>query len=175
MALHASAHCSASLQVRAALEEALSPLRAVLGGSVGENAELFELAALVSDPRAPRQPVHPDTPFKAGDGAAIVTTFVALQDVDESMGPTGFIPQTHTSEAHARFNTKDDGGRERVALLREQPNHVGILSIGGAHPKHASAHHDAPIHFPTGGDPFHWRRQPHRLAPLPLYALIACL
>ena len=118
--------------MRAALEEALSPLRAVLGGSVGEDAELFELAALVSDPRAPRQPVHPDTPFKAGDGAAIVTTFVALQDVDETMGPTGFIPQTHTSEAHVRFNTKDDGGRERVALLRERPNHVGILSIGGA-------------------------------------------
>jgi ectoine hydroxylase-related dioxygenase (phytanoyl-CoA dioxygenase family) len=119
-------------QVRAALEEALSTLNAVLGGSVGVNAELFELSALVSDPRAPRQPVHPDTPFKAGDGAAIVTTFVALQDVDETMGPTGFIPQTHTSEAHARFNTKDDGGRERVALLRERPNHVGILSIGGA-------------------------------------------
>ena len=51
---------------------------------------------------------------------------VASQDVDEAMGPTAVIPGTHTAEAHQRFNDRDDGGRERVALLREQPNHVGV-------------------------------------------------
>ena len=55
-----------------------------------------------------------------------------MQDVDESMGPTSVIPRTHTAEAHERFNTKDDGGRERVALLRERPNHVGTLPTGAA-------------------------------------------
>jgi len=118
--------------VRQALSEALEPLKKVVGGTLGEDAELYELAALVSDPRSPRQPVHPDTPFRVGDAAAIITTFVALQDVDETMGPTAIIPQTHTAEAHERFNTKDDGGRERVALLREYPNHVGVLRTGGA-------------------------------------------
>lgn len=41
--------------------------------------QLFELAALISDPRAPRQPVHPDTPFRQGEAAAAVTAFIALQ------------------------------------------------------------------------------------------------
>jgi len=118
--------------VRQAFEEALTSLKPVLAGSLGEDAELFELAALVSDPRAPRQPVHPDTPYRAGDGAAIITAFVALQDVDETMGPTDVIPRTITAEAHERFNIKDDGGREKVALLREYPNHKGTLSVGGA-------------------------------------------
>lgn len=118
--------------VRAALDEALKPLRPVLGATLGADAELFELAALISDPRSPRQPVHPDTPFRAGEAAAVVTAFVALQDVDGLMGPTSVIPGTHTAKAHERFNTKDDGGRERVALLREEPNHVGVLGVGDA-------------------------------------------
>ena len=48
------------------------------------------------------------------------------------MGPTSVLPRTHTQPAHERFNSKDDGGREKVALLRETPNHVGILSTGDA-------------------------------------------
>jgi ectoine hydroxylase-related dioxygenase (phytanoyl-CoA dioxygenase family) len=75
---------------------------------------------------------HPDTPYKPGDGAAVLTAFLALQDVEDDMGPTAIIPRTHTAEAHARFNNKDDGGRERVALLRELPNHVGTLRLGDA-------------------------------------------
>ncbi len=118
--------------VVAAVAEALTSLKPVMAGALGADAELFELAALVSDPRSPRQPVHPDTPYRAGEGAAIVTAFLALQDVDASMGPTAVIPRTHTAEAHERFNNKDDGGRERVALLREYPNHVGVLSAGDA-------------------------------------------
>ena len=118
--------------VKAAVDEALKPLMPVVAGALGADAELFELAALVSDPRSPRQPVHPDTPFRKGDGSSIMTAFVALQDVDEDMGPTSIIPKTHTEEAHERFNLKDDGGRERVAILREYPNHVGVLNTGDA-------------------------------------------
>jgi hypothetical protein len=43
--------------VRAALDEALASLRPLIGGTLGPDAELFELAALVVDPRSPRQPV----------------------------------------------------------------------------------------------------------------------
>ena len=151
--------------VREALNEAIESIKPVFAGTLGEDAELFELAALISDPRSPRQPVHPDTPFRQGEGAAAITAFVALQvstripagrdtlsntllnihrvhprshpgprpqDVDEEMGPTSVIPGTITAEAHERFNNRDDGGRERVALLREKPNHVGVLQTGDA-------------------------------------------
>jgi len=118
--------------VQKAADEVLISLKRPFACVLGEDAELFELAALVSDPRAPRQPAHPDTPFRAGEDAAVITAFVALQDVDEDMGPTSVIPRTHTEKAHERFNNKDDGGRERVALLRETPNHVGVLRAGDA-------------------------------------------
>ena len=118
--------------VRKALQEVLAPLKPILSQSLGEDAELFELSALVSDPRSPRQPVHPDTPWREDQGAAAITAFVALQDVDAEMGPTSIIPQTHTEESHKRFNSRDDGGREKVALLRQKPNHVGVLNTGDA-------------------------------------------
>jgi len=118
--------------VRAALSEALPSLTPLISGALGDDAELFELAALISDPRSPRQPIHPDTPFRQGEGAVAITAFVALQDVDEAMGPTAVIPGTHTAEAHERFNDRDDGGRERVAMLRERPNHLGVLQTGDA-------------------------------------------
>ena len=116
--------------VKAALAEVLERLAPALEEVLGDDAELFELAALVSDPRSPRQPMHPDTPYREGEGAAILTAFVALQDVTEDMGPTALIPGSITADAHERFNSRDDGGRERVALLREAPNHVGSLSVG---------------------------------------------
>ena len=53
-------------------------------------------------------------------------------NVEEDMGPTSIVPRTHTAEAHERFNTRDDGGRERIALLREYPNHIGVLKAGDA-------------------------------------------
>lgn len=118
--------------VRDALREVLGAVKPVMAGVLGEDAELFELAALISDPRSPRQPVHPDTPHREGSGVAVLTTFVALQDVEENMGPTVIIPQTQTAEAHARFNSRDDGGRAKLALLRQQPNHLGVLRTGDA-------------------------------------------
>jgi len=119
--------------VRAALAEALPTLKRVFAHTLGGDAELFELSAVIADPGAPRQPMHPGTAFRAGDpDAAVVTAFVALQDVTEDMGPTCIIPGTATAEAHARFNDLADGGRERIALLREMPNHVGTLARGDA-------------------------------------------
>ena len=44
---------------------------------------------------------HPDTPRRPGSEApAVVTAFVALQDIDEEMGPTLFLPGTHNAAAH---------------------------------------------------------------------------
>jgi len=98
--------------VRAALASLLTTLQPAICRCLGENAELYELAALISLPGAARQPVHPDTPITAGKGtdvgATILTAFCALQDIDETMGPTLFLPATHTAEAHASFFTYEN-------------------------------------------------------------------
>lgn len=53
--------------------------------------------------------MHPDTPIVDGKGTiqgpTILTAFCALQDIDETMGPTIFLPATHTADAHSEFFT----------------------------------------------------------------------
>ena len=121
--------------VRAALAELLPRLAPIIGGTLGADATLFELAALVAEPGAARQPSHPDTRHDRSaavcpDGTAvIVTVFVALQAVEPTMGPTCFVPRTHTADAHARAHA---GLESRRALLRESPNHIGTLGVGDA-------------------------------------------
>ena len=118
--------------VKQALEEVLVPLTPLVADKLGEDAELFELAALVSDPGAPRQPAHPDTPCKADGnaGPVVLTSFIALQDVSEAMGPTCFCAGTNTVEAHDKFNDPADGGREKANLLRTRPHAKGVMSTG---------------------------------------------
>ena len=98
--------------VRAALASLLSTLEPTIARTLGDDAELYELAALVSLPGAARQPVHPDTPIVASkgtdQGATILTAFTALQDVEPAMGPTLFLPATHTAEAHEEFYTYEN-------------------------------------------------------------------
>ena len=59
--------------------------RALFAGADPAAAAAHELAALVSDGGAGRQPVHPDTAHGTGGGAdggaPLYTAFVALQDV----------------------------------------------------------------------------------------------
>ena len=71
--------------VALAVTTLLQALHPVLAARLGEEASLYELAALVSDPKAPRQPLHPDTPCRSEQGPAVLTAFVALQDIDETM------------------------------------------------------------------------------------------
>ena len=52
--------------VRAAVEEALGSLRELCTAALGADAELYELAALVSDPGSGSQRVHPDTAMSEG-------------------------------------------------------------------------------------------------------------
>jgi len=67
----------------------------------GLDAEVWELAALVSVPGAAPQAVHSDTVWSKDP--CLVTCFVALQDVTSAMGPTRFFPGTHTKAAHKAF------------------------------------------------------------------------
>lgn len=114
----------------------VSRLRPALNELLGDDAELFELAALVSDPGAPRQPMHPDTTRRkdapeGADAPAVVTAFVALQDVDEEMGPTVFLPRSQRAEAHAAFYA-DDASVAKSELLRTAPQALGLLRTGDA-------------------------------------------
>lgn len=123
--------------VRKAAKEASSNLRQILaktcgnrnmgGSSSDENQiELLELAALVSDPQSSRQPVHPDTNYR--QNLCAVTTFIALQNVTEAMGPTLFIPETNTLEAHKSFQENLELGGP--SLLKQ--NVKALLKTGDA-------------------------------------------
>lgn len=77
-------------------------LRAIYEKLVTLEGEFYELGAVVTDPGSNRQVVHPDLPFK--DKAPLYVIFLALQDVDEDMGPTSFLVGTQTKKENAKFN-----------------------------------------------------------------------
>eukprot|EP00310_Coccolithus_braarudii_P001358 CAMPEP_0183359104 /NCGR_PEP_ID=MMETSP0164_2-20130417/51216_1 /TAXON_ID=221442 /ORGANISM="Coccolithus pelagicus ssp braarudi, Strain PLY182g" /LENGTH=405 /DNA_ID=CAMNT_0025533147 /DNA_START=141 /DNA_END=1358 /DNA_ORIENTATION=+ len=87
-----------------ALQELLGE-RSVLGPLleevVGRNAVFQEIACLISEPGAEQQPLHPDTPFTPTP--SLYAAFLALQDVTVEMGPTLYLPGTHTKEQHTIF------------------------------------------------------------------------
>ena len=130
-------------EVSAALACLVNGLQPTLHRLLGGDAELFELSALVSDPGAPVQLLHADTSYviptaSGGDGGrglpsgapGLCTAFVALQDIDETMGATTFLPGTHTEEAHARFDDREGDGSPHELLLRSAPRALGLLSTG---------------------------------------------
>ena len=91
-----------------ALVELLGPqgsLRDLYEHLVTPQGEFYELAAVVTHPKSPRQIVHPDLPFQ--DPAPLYVVFLALQDVSEDMGPTSFLLRTHTAADSAKFTSGD--------------------------------------------------------------------
>jgi len=90
----------------------------------GLESELWELAVLVSLPGAAPQLVHTDTDYSPGP--CLFTAFVALQDVSYDMGPTFFLPGTHSNDAHNRFE------HDPTALLRETVPAIALLEAGDA-------------------------------------------
>lgn len=63
-----------------------------------DECELVTLGAIVSLPGSESQNVHPDIVHA---NCSLVTSFIALQDVDAAMGPTTVYPGTHTEDFHA--------------------------------------------------------------------------
>jgi hypothetical protein len=86
------------------------------------NATMFDWSSFTSDPGAGRQPVHPDNQWQANP--PLLTALVALQDIDEEMGPTSFLLGTHSSEAaHTAFN----GGAATKSELLESCTYQGAV------------------------------------------------
>jgi ectoine hydroxylase-related dioxygenase (phytanoyl-CoA dioxygenase family) len=111
-----------------------TPIGKMVSSMLGKQAALYELSCLMSDSGSNRQVVHPDTPCTADDEAVLYTCFIALQDIDLTMGPTTWLPNTHTVSAHELF--KDDyvapstGESSKDNLLRTTPSVLGVLPKG---------------------------------------------
>lgn len=111
-----------------AMREALAgPLGELMKEKVGSDAPLYELAALVSDKGAWRQPVQVDTPYQ--DEVPMYTAAVALQDESVELGPTLFLPGTHTETAYNDFM---GGDLKRSDLLKRTPFYGSMLGVGDA-------------------------------------------
>jgi len=100
---------------------------------LGKGSVLYELSCLISDPGSQRQNIHPDTPYLEGKDAVLYTCFIALQDIRPDMGPTTWLPGTHTAEAHEAFQDSNaSGGVEsrKDVLIRTNPSVLGLLPKG---------------------------------------------
>jgi len=112
-----------------------TPVGKIMSSMLGKEAGLYELSCLISDKGSNRQVVHPDNPCTSGDEDAVLyTCFIALQDIDLTMGPTTWLPETHTTEAHALFQddyvpaSATESAKDK--LLRTTPAVLGVLPKG---------------------------------------------
>lgn len=123
--------------VTTALDEVLlqSPVGGVVQNLLTDQAVLYELSCLCSDPGSQRQVMHPDTPYNPqSDEPVLYTCFIALQDITIEMGPTIWMPNTHTLAIHEKFQDESiaQGATEspKDTLLRTQPAVLGTLPKG---------------------------------------------
>jgi hypothetical protein len=109
-----------------------SPVGATIAALLGEDAILYELSCIMSDPGSQRQVMHPDTPYNKNNEPVLYTCFMALQDVDLNMGPTTWMPGTHTLASHELFQDEDErsGESRKDFLLRTGPSVLGLLPKG---------------------------------------------
>jgi hypothetical protein len=105
-----------------------------------------EFSALISDPGSACQPIHPDSTFT--ETAQLFTCFIALQDITQEMGPTTFLPRTHTKICHESQQATDASryeflasceyrqsllGRGDVAIMDSRTMHYGGANISDGH------------------------------------------
>lgn len=112
-------------------------LSTIISSRFGNDAELYELGALISDPGSDRQVIHPDIPFQSQqpvrennennhNSMPLLTCFISLQEIDQSMGGTIFLPKTNTEEHHRLL--KDHSARD--GMLQTSPNKLSTLGVG---------------------------------------------
>ena len=97
----------------------------IISELLGEDAVLYELACLISDPGSKRQEIHPDIVFRPGS-IPLVACFVSLQDIDATMGPTVFIPDTVSEDHHRRINDSILADE----MLKTIPSCISTLDMG---------------------------------------------
>jgi hypothetical protein len=112
----------------------------------GRSGVFHEFSALISDPGSACQPIHPDSTFT--ETAQLFTCFIALQDITQEMGPTTFLPRTHTRSCHESHQATDGSryeflasceyrqsllGRGDVAIMDSRTMHYGGANISDGH------------------------------------------
>ena len=109
-----------------ALQELLGEdgtLRSLYENLVTLDGEFYELATVITNPGSLRQQVHPDLPHKKDSPLYVI--FLALQDVNEFMGPTTFLLRTHTAKENAIFSDQSQKDEQlatanaRLATLKK--------------------------------------------------------
>jgi ectoine hydroxylase-related dioxygenase (phytanoyl-CoA dioxygenase family) len=105
--------------VRSGLLEAFQNLGPLINSlqSMKSDGVLHELSSIISDPGSPTQCVHCDTPWLP-NAEPLYTCFIALQDIDDDMGHTTYLPRTHTDQAHKIFNA---GVKQKENLISVAP------------------------------------------------------
>jgi ectoine hydroxylase-related dioxygenase (phytanoyl-CoA dioxygenase family) len=127
--------------IRAVVGQALQVLAPMMEQVLTADAELTELACLISDPGASAQPLHSDTSIeKKGSARArestctVLTAFIALQDIDTHlMGPTEVVPGSHCENAHEALragNRCRGGGAGRLIASGYAPPIPVLLRCG---------------------------------------------
>ena len=132
----AAAKAAAATETARSAEQAAPAEPPALGAAVaalvGDDAQLWELAAIFSAPGAAPQVVHADAVWTPRP--LLLTAFVALQPVTRAMGPTRFLPRTHVDPAPAAA-LRDGGDVSDVPLppgARAPPSRVALLHAGDA-------------------------------------------
>eukprot|EP00957_Ditylum_brightwellii_P197358 15036308-Ditylum_brightwellii.AAC.1 len=97
----------------------------ILKELLGEDAILYELACLISDPGSNRQEIHPDIVYSPNE-IPLIACFISTQDIDSTMGPTVFIPDTVTEDHHRRINNKNLADE----ILKNIPSNISTLRTG---------------------------------------------
>ena len=126
----------AAPEVRQALSEITATLSSFLTALSGADAMFHEVSSIVAAPGSPRQCVHADTivlpcpQFPAVSMPPLYTFFVALQDVEEGMGHTQFLPGTHTAGTHELWNAAGKSERLKALFISAQPAQQSALKAG---------------------------------------------
>jgi len=119
--------------VREACAEAMGNMLPLLEATMTPKAALHEVSSLVADPGAPRQCIHADTivlpcpQYPDASMKPLYTFFIALQDVEDGMGHTTFLPRTHTPDAHLLWNL---GQKQKESLISSLPAVESGLKTG---------------------------------------------
>jgi len=95
---------------------------------LGEDAELFELSVMISDPGSEAQPLHPDIVYQ-DTTPPILTCFVALQDISQDMGPTLFMPGSVSLKYHEDLHNRHLDPHA-TGLVATSYNVLSTLSAG---------------------------------------------
>lgn len=117
--------------VRSAVQQVLAMAAPVITELAGAEASVCELSALISDPGSAPQPIHHDTALFEEYSRRRVSMLVALQDVDEEMGPTIFFPRTNTTDWHGLLRLRGQNFQELLEGST-QAHVLGTLRVGDA-------------------------------------------